>query len=60
MTMKKKVLRAVQDLPADASCEEAMERLLFLSQIDRGLHQAEAGQSLSHVQVKERMTKWLK
>ena len=60
VTTKEKALRAVQDLPHDASYEDAMERVLFLSKIDRGLQQADAGQTLSHAQVKERMAKWLK
>jgi predicted transcriptional regulator len=60
MTTKDKVLQAVQNLPDDASIEDAMERLLFLVKIERGLQQADAGQTISHSQVKERMSKWLK
>ncbi len=37
-----------------------MERLLFMVKIERGLQQADAGQTISHAQVKERMSKWLK
>jgi predicted transcriptional regulator len=60
MTTKEKVLQAVQSLPDDASVEDVMERLLLLAKIDRGLAQADAGQTISHAQVKERMAKWLK
>ena len=60
MTTKDKVIRAVQDLPDDASIEDAMERLLFLGKIERGLQQADAGETISHAHVKERMAKWLK
>ncbi|MCC5849842.1 MAG: hypothetical protein JJU29_17285 [Verrucomicrobia bacterium] len=60
MTTKDKVIQAVQNLPDDASFEDAMERLLFLVKIERGLQQADAGQTISHTQVKERMSKWLK
>ena len=60
MTIKERVLQAVQDLPDDASIEEAMERLLFLAKVERGLKQADAGQTIPHSQVKERMAKWLK
>lgn len=60
MTTKEKVLQAVQNLPDDASVEEAMERLLLLAKIDRGLAQADAGQTIPHAQLKERMAKWLK
>jgi predicted transcriptional regulator len=60
MTTKEKVVQAVQSLPDDASIEDVMERLLLLAKIDKGLEQAEAGQTIPHSQVKERMAKWLK
>lgn len=60
MTTKEKVLHAVNDLPDDASIEDVMDRLLFLAKIERGLQQADAGQTISHSEVKERMAKWLK
>lgn len=60
MTMKERVHEAVQGLPDDASVEDAMGRLLLLSKIERGLAEADAGQTIPHVQVKERMAKWLK
>ena len=60
MTAKQKVMQAMEALPDDASIEDAMERLLFLAKIERGIQQADAGQTISHDQVKERMAKWLK
>lgn len=60
MTTKQKVLRAVKALPADASYEDAMERLLFLAKVERGLKQADAGQTVSHEKVKLKMKRWLK
>ena len=60
MTAKEKVLKAVQALPEDASIEDAMERLLFLAKVERGLQQADSSRTLSHEQLKERMSKWLR
>jgi len=60
MTIKEKVLQAVENLPDDAAIEEAMERLLFMAKIERGLEQAEAGRIISRDEVKERVTKWLR
>ena len=60
MTTKEKVLRAVQTLPDDASIEDAMERLLLLAKVERGLQQADSGQTLSHDEVTDRGSKWLK
>ena len=58
MTIKEKMIKAVQALPDDASVEDAMERLLFLAKIEKGLQQADAGKTVSHDQVKEKMAKW--
>ena len=60
MTTKQKVLKAVKSLPADASIEDAMERLLFLAKVEKGLRQAEAGQTVPHEKVKQKMKRWLK
>ena len=60
MTTKEKMLQTVQELPDDASIEDAMERLLFLAKIEKGIQQADAGKTVAHAQVKERMAKWLK
>lgn len=60
MTTKEKVLQAVNNLPDDASIEDAMDRLLLLAKIERGLQQADSEQTIAHSEVKERMAKWLK
>lgn len=36
-TVKQRVLEAVEALPAEATIEDAMERLYFLAKIQRGL-----------------------
>jgi predicted transcriptional regulator len=60
MTTKEKMIHAVQDLPADATIEDAMERFLFLAKVERGLKQTDAGETIPHTEVSERMAKWLK
>ncbi len=60
MTTKERVLKAVESLPDDAPIEVAMERLLFLAKIEKGLEQADAGETIPHDQVRENMAKWLK
>ena len=60
MTTKQKVINAVRSLPANASYEDAMERLLFMAKIEKGLQQADAGQTLPHDAVKQKMKRWLK
>ena len=60
MTTKERVLQAVNSLPEDASIEDVMDHLLFLAKIERGIKQSDAGQTIPHSKVKERMAKWLK
>jgi predicted transcriptional regulator len=50
----------VQGLPDDASFEDAMERLLFLSKVERGLQQADVGQTIPHEKIRQKMKRWLK
>jgi predicted transcriptional regulator len=53
-------MHVVEDLPEDATIEEAIERLLFLAKVERGLAQADAGETIAHEEVKERIQKWLR
>ena len=54
-TTKERVLEAVQQLPADATVEQAMERLYFIAKVEEGLRQTEAGKTVSHEDVKRRL-----
>jgi predicted transcriptional regulator len=53
---KSEILRAVQDLPEDTTVEDAIERLYFLARVETGLEQAEAGETISHDEVKARFS----
>ncbi len=53
---KTEIVRAIQDLPYDATVEDAMERLYFLAKIEHGLEQSEA-ETISREKIK---TKFLK
>ena len=59
MTTKQKVIRAVQSLPHNASFEDAMERLVFLAKVEKGIAQANARQTMTHEKIKQKMKKWL-
>ena len=54
--VKSEIVRAIQDLPDDATVEDAMERLYFLAKIERGLEQAD-GETKSHAEIKARFLK---
>jgi predicted transcriptional regulator len=52
---KERILKAVEELPDDATLDEAIEKLCFLAKVERGLQQANAGKTISHDEVKERL-----
>ena len=54
--MKSEIVRAIQDLPDDATVEDAMERLYFLAKVERGLEQSEA-ETIPHEEIKARFLK---
>jgi predicted transcriptional regulator len=55
--VKEEMVRLIQDLPEDATVEDAIERLCFLAKIERGLEQSEAGKTISHDEIKSRFLK---
>ncbi|HVU37797.1 MAG TPA: hypothetical protein VHC95_05640 [Opitutales bacterium] len=59
MSVKEQLLEAVQNLPANATWEDAAEQLRFLQAIDTGMQQAEAGRAMPHEQVKAELEQWL-
>jgi len=54
--VKTEIVRIIQDLPDDATVEDAMERLYFLAKIERGLQESE-GETISHEEIKARYLK---
>ena len=55
--MKDKIVETVRNLPDDATVEDAMERLLFLAKLERGLRESEASDTVSHEEIKKRFLK---
>jgi hypothetical protein len=54
-TAKQKVLEAMERLPADATVEDAIERLVLLAKIEQGLAQLDASEGVEHSEVKRRL-----
>ena len=50
-----RILAALQDLPEDASFDEAIERLVFLAKVEAGLVELDAGEGIPHEEVKQRL-----
>lgn len=56
-TAKSVMVKALQDLPDDATLDDAIEQLCFLAKIERGLDQSEAGKTVAHQELKARFLK---
>jgi predicted transcriptional regulator len=52
---KSQIVSAVAGLPEDATVEDAIERLLFLSRIEEGLEQVQRGETTPHEEVKRQI-----
>ena len=60
MGTKQQILKAIYELPDNASVDDALERLYVLYKIEKGLRQAENGELLTQEEARQRMAKWLK
>jgi predicted transcriptional regulator len=54
--LKQRVLDVMDTLPADATIEDAIERLVFLAKVERGLAQVTAGQGIPHDEIVKRFS----
>ena len=60
MGTKQQIIKAIEDLPDDASVEDAIDRLYLLYKIDKGIRQADQGQLITQDEARQRMAQWLK
>jgi len=49
------MLEVIRELPADATVDDAIERLVFLAKIEEGLAQLDRGEGVPHEEVKRRL-----
>ena len=54
-TVRERILQALEDLPQDATFDDAIERLVFLAKIDSGLAELDAGKGVPHDEVKRQL-----
>lgn len=52
---KQQAIEMIETLPQDVSIEEVMEKLYFLTKVQRGLSQIEQGRVVSHEEAKRRL-----
>ena len=54
-TQRDRILQALEMLPADATFDDAIERLVFLAKIEAGLAELDADKAIPHQEVKRRL-----
>lgn len=55
---KQKALEAVQRLPAESTLEEVIEQLYLLYKVERGLAEADAGDTVPHEEALAERAQW--
>ena len=60
MVTKPDFIKALQELPDNATIEDAIDRLFVLYKIDQGSADLEAGRALSEEELNERVKQWRK
>ena len=56
-TVKQKILQVVKELPESATFEDAIERLCFLANVEEGLRQSDAGETVPHGEAVRQLLK---
>lgn len=58
-TAKDEVRELLENLPDDASLENVQYHLYVRQKIQRGLHAAEQGRTITHEEAARRMSRWI-
>ncbi|MBI4758324.1 MAG: hypothetical protein HY783_04915 [Chloroflexi bacterium] len=56
---KQEVLHMIAQLPDDCTLEDIQYHLYVRAKIERGLKAAEEGDTVSHEEAKQRLSRWL-
>lgn len=54
-TAKHRVLETIEKLPADASVEDAIKRLVLLAKIERGVAELDSGKGVAQAEAQQRL-----
>lgn len=55
---KAEILKLIEGLPDSVTEAEVMEELYFRTQVERGLKDADEGRTITHAELKDRITQW--
>jgi hypothetical protein len=55
-----RVIETIKELPSEFDLDTIIERLIFIDKVEKGLQQVEEGGTISHAELKNRISKWSK
>lgn len=55
---RERVIETIKDLPNEFDLETVIERLIFIDKVEKGIKQTEEGKTISHADVKQKVSKW--
>jgi predicted transcriptional regulator len=59
MSTKEEVIRFIKSLPENVTLDDILEELKVRAKIEKGLRDLNTGKTVSHSEVKEKLSKWL-
>ena len=59
-TVKDSMIRVIRDQPEDSDFDEILRELAFTKMVNRGLADSDAGRTVSHEELEQRMQSWRK
>lgn len=59
-SIKQDVIEMIKNLPDEVDYDDIMAEIHFKQKVDKSLKQIDEGKILSHEEVKQRISKWLK
>ena len=59
-TVKERMTRIIEAQPEDSSYDEILKELAFERMVVRGLEDSEAGRTISHEEMRRKVSEWRK
>ena len=57
LSTKDQMIQLIEQLPPDATVEDAIERLYLLYKVERGVDQADSGQKISQEEARRKLSR---
>lgn len=60
LSVKQDVIEMIKKLPEEVDYDDIMAEIYFKQKVDKSLKQIDEGKVISHEEVKQRMSRWIK